>query len=60
VISLRTRRHGSSEWTYVYFSGEEDEHLLLLLAARVWSQDFIVERQAGEEWIPLDEWEEEE
>jgi hypothetical protein len=60
MISLRVRRPGSSDWTYIFFSGEEDEHLLLLLAGRVWTNDFLVERQDSEDdWIPFDEYEEE-
>ena len=60
MISLRIRRQGATDWTYVFFSGEEDEHLLMILASRAWSNDFIVEIQteAGAEWIPLEEWEE--
>ncbi len=60
MIALRIRRHGSPDWTYCYFSGEDDEHFLLLIAARAYA-GFVVERRASDEsWIPFDEFEEEE
>ena len=60
MISLRCRRHG--EYTYIYFSGEEDVPLMLLLGGRMLSLEWEVDRRDDEagEWIPLDEYEEEE
>ena len=60
MISLRIRRHGATEWTYLSLSGEEEDYLCSLFGGKAYSQNFIVEVEDEGEWVVFEDYDPEE